>query len=139
MDKYTKAVLAVVAATLMSGCADRWEQLDRTSSVVFTALPNGFYRGEPPGEDKFWFAFSVVGIGSLGRYSEINCAIPPGEGFPLLKVNKFEASELAYDHLSMAKLLQKTPNEVLGTAPETLVKEFEKLYVCRGKVAPGMR
>lgn len=144
MRKNTKAVLAVVLATLMSGCAERWEAV---SSKQFRTVPATPWPYTTAGQEKVYFEFSSSGI-NLDKYSRVTCENPFGIasehlpkafysdsplGFKLYKQTRYVGSMIV-DHKTMAKHLKLPEIKVMRMSTEDLIKKLGDHENCRGLI-----
>lgn len=142
MDKYTKAVLAVVVATLMSGCGGRWEAVNSKQVRSAALVP---YPYKAPGT-KLYFEFATVGEG-LKRYLRVTCENPfgiPSEYLPkvvtggplglmLYKKNSF-SGYVIIDHKTLAKYWKQPEIDVKSMSSADVLEKLGDHENCKGLV-----
>ena len=141
MNKYTKAVLVVVASTLISGCAERWEAV---SSKQFRTVPSTPWPYSTKGQKKVYFEFMAEGV-DLNKYSRVTCENPFGiaseylpkvsmtssAGFWLYKNTDYIGGVIV-DHITLANHLELPEIEVMRMSTEDVIKELGDHENCKG-------
>lgn len=146
MNNYTKAVLAVVACTMITGCTERWEAV---SSKQFRTVASTTWPYSTPGDDRVYFEFLTVGV-NVDQYSRVTCDNPLGiasEYLPKLflqeaqlavhKHNSF-AGSITVDHKRMAKHLKIPEIEVMQMSTNELLAKLGGHKNCKGVIDTGV-